>query len=187
MRVDINVLHEHVSSVIHDLALGDVVDYVYKVLNNRAKKAAFSETAKLEDWKSLNTWLRDAAAGEMATPSFADKGVPVHPHRVHEKSKLGFNIVTALLQPTGFAQTAVVVGKRAMIRGALAFSSSRSRLYRQVMDASAFMRTRYELNAWNKDVQDTMDALRGEGRLLPSWIGRRCSCRSRRPSRSSTR
>ena len=170
VRMDINVLHEHVSSVIHDLALGDVVDYVYKVLNNGATKAAFSETAKLEDWKSLNTWLKDAAAGEMAARSFADKAFR-YIRIGFTKSKLGFNIVTALLQPTGFAQTAVVVGKRAMIRGALAFSSSPVKAYRQVMDASAFMRTRYELNAWNKDVQDTMDALRGKAGLLPSWIG----------------
>lgn len=170
VRMDINVLHQHVSSVIHDLALGDVVDYTYKVLNNGATKAAFSETAKLEDWKALNIWLKDAAAGEMAARTFADKAFRWI--RIgFTKSKLGFNIVTALLQPTGFAQTAVVTGKRAFLRGALSFASSPVAAWKQVQDASAFMRARYSLNAWNKDVQDTLDALRGKHGLIPSWVG----------------
>jgi hypothetical protein len=87
------------------------------------------------------------------------------------KSRLGFNVVTAALQPTGFLQSAVVVGKANMIRGITSFMSSPREAYKQVMERSDFMRTRYELSAWNKDVQDTLTALRGKHGIIPSWVG----------------
>jgi hypothetical protein len=170
VRMDINVLHSHVDQVIHDLALGDAVEYVWKVLNHGTVKAAFSSVGKLESHKWLNLWLKDAAAGEMGARSSLDSAFRWI--RVgFTKSRLGFNIVTAALQPTGFLQSAVVVGKANMIRGMTSFMSSPREAYRQVMERSDFMRTRYELSAWNKDVQDTLTALRGKHGIIPSWVG----------------
>lgn len=170
VRMDINVLHSHVDQVIHDLALGDAVEYVWKVLNHGTVKAAFGSVGKLESHKWLNLWLKDAAAGEMGARSLYDSAFRWI--RIgFTKSRLGFNLVSAALQPTGFLQSAVVVGKANMIRGITAFASSPREAYKQVMERSDFMRTRYELSAWNKDVQDTMTALRGKHGLLPSWIG----------------
>jgi hypothetical protein len=170
VRMDINVMHSHVDQVVHDLALGDAVEYVYKVLNHGDVKAAFNAVGKLESQKWLNLWLKDAAAGEMGARNSLEQAFRWI--RVgFTKSRLGFNIITAALQPTGFLQSAVVVGKSNMIKGLTTFLSSPREAYKQVMERSDFMRTRYELSAWNKDVQDTMAALQGKFGLVPSWVG----------------
>jgi hypothetical protein len=170
VRMDINVLHSHLDQVIHDLALGDAVEYVWKVLNHGTVKSAFGRVGKLEAHKWLNLWLKDAAAGEMGARSVLDSAFRWI--RVgFTKSRLGFNLITAALQPTGFLQSAVVVGKANMLSGLREFLSSPRAAYQQVMQRSDFMRTRYELSAWNKDVQDTMTALRGKHGIIPSWAG----------------
>ncbi|WP_320194955.1 hypothetical protein RMR10_011875 [Agrobacterium rosae] len=116
VMIDIGVLHGHVNQVIHDLALSEVVANSWRILQNNEVKSAFLDRGLKSDFDSLEVWLQDVASGEVRGADFMNRwarkmksGFTV--------SKLAFNLTTVLLQPTGLAQSFVVVGKKNMLLG----------------------------------------------------------------------
>jgi hypothetical protein len=114
--IDIAVMHGHVNQVIHDLALSEVTANAWRVLQNNDVKSAFLDRGLKSDFEALEVWLQDVASGEVRSSDFMSKwsrkmksGFTV--------SKLAFNLATVLMQPTGLAQAAVVVGKKNLVLG----------------------------------------------------------------------
>lgn len=160
VMLSMNVLHSHINSVVMDLALGDAVNYVDRVLRRPQVRQALIETGNLDALETWKLWLKDVATGEIG----ARTGVEQVAQLVRfgfTKSKVGFNAMTVVLQLTGLAQTIPVVGAGHVARAALDFAGRPREAIRQVMAESTFMRTRYELNTFNKDIAAVQEALRG--------------------------
>ncbi|QIB38119.1 hypothetical protein G3A56_09060 [Rhizobium oryzihabitans] len=163
--IDIGVLHGHVNQVMHDLALSEVVANAWRILQNNEVKSAFLDRGMKSDFDALEVWLQDVASGEVRGADFMNRwarklksGFTV--------SKLAFNLTTVLLQPTGIAQSFVVVGKKNMLLGMqdvfrrpLSGPGSAASI---IIDKSPFMRERE--TTFNKDVYDIL----GEVRAGPS-------------------
>ncbi|WP_313609250.1 hypothetical protein [Rhizobium sp.] len=155
--IDLGVLHGHVNQVIHDLALSEVVANSWRILQNNEVKSAFLDRGMKSDFDALEVWLQDVASGEVRGADFMNRwsrklksGFTV--------SKLAFNLTTVLLQPTGLAQSFVVVGKKDMLLGIqdvfrrpLSGPGSAASI---IIDKSPFMRERE--TTFNKDIYDIL-------------------------------
>jgi hypothetical protein len=159
VMLSMNVLHGHINNVIMDLALGDVVNYADRVLTRTQVRQSLIDTGNLDTLETWKLWLKDTATGEIG----ARTGVEQMAQFVRfgfTKSKIGFNAMTVALQLTGLAQTIPVVGSTHTAAAALDLAGRPRAAIRQVMAESPFMRARYELNTFNKDISSIQEALR---------------------------
>jgi len=168
VMLSMTVLHSHINNVIMDIALGDAVNYVDRVLRRPQVRQALIETGNLDALETWKLWLKDVATGEIGARSGVEQ-VSQFVRLGFTKSKVGFNAMTVVLQLTGLAQTIPVVGSKQAAQAALDMAGRPRAAIAQVMADSAFMRTRYALNTFNKDIAAVQDALRsgapvGEGR-----------------------
>lgn len=154
VRLGLGVIDQHLHEITRDIALGNEVGFVNRVLHDRTLQSAFAKTGNSEALAALKLWLQDAAVGEIAARGIVNQSAAWV--RVgFTKAKLAWNMTTTLLQVTGLPQTMVVVGQRAFAHGAGKFASNPRAMHRHIMEQSAFMRARYQTNSWNKDVSDT--------------------------------
>ncbi|HEY9146835.1 MAG TPA: hypothetical protein VIN36_09140 [Thiobacillus sp.] len=160
--LDLSVLHQHINQVTYDLALGDAVAYAVRVLHSFDVRRAFEDTGKLESWQALDIWAQDVAAGEIITGDALSKGMR-WVRTGFTASVLGWNIGTALIQPTGYAQTMAVIGPKYAYRGVQALLSrpwhGERGVFAQVYAQSTFMRDRSQ--TFNKDIGDALRQMKG--------------------------
>lgn len=167
--LDLSVIDSHLTEVIRDIALSEPVAHVYKVMNSAPVRQAMTLTGNKPVEATLERWLKDAAAGELAAQGFLEKST-AWLRTGFSKSKMAWKATTMLLQFTGVFQTAVVVGKANFAAGAGRWMQNPRKWHQHIMAESAFMRTRYELQAWNKDVQDTRTFLNAMAGPTPTRV-----------------
>ena len=141
LQLDMSVLHNHLSQVLYDIEIGEAVTNSWRVLQDNRIKDAFTNSGKRADFEALEIWLQDVAAGDRVMARGIEKGLR-HLRSGFVISRLAINVSTALIQPSGLAQTAVVVGKRATLAGTAEYLKNPKRWVDDVMASSAFMRER---------------------------------------------
>ncbi len=163
IRLDLNVIDIHLRDIIRDVSLGDEVQGLQRILNDKRFRMAMRKTNNLEALKQLNLWLTDSAVGES----------PAHHIVVRAarwirggfvKSKLGLSATVALLQFTGFFQSMAAIGTTTLAKGLGTFAKNPAFWWKRVPEMSAFINARYEIGAWNRDVQDVQQH-------IDSWFG----------------
>jgi len=154
VRLSLNVLDNHLREIVRDIAIGDEVNYLRRLLSKKDLRDSFFRTGNEQLLEALNLWLTDAAVGELpaegiveSTTSWIRTGFT--------KAKLGWNLMTMMLQFTGFFQSAAVIGSKNMTIGLAKFMRNPAFMWTDVMERSKFLNTRYDVGAWDKDVQDT--------------------------------
>lgn len=163
VRLDLNVIDIHLRDVIRDLALGDEVNAIQRVINDKRFRSAMRKTGNLEALKQLNLWLTDAAVGDSPANHIAVKTAR-YIRGGFVKAKLGLSATVTLLQFTGFFQSIAVVGSKTMGIGVGKLMSNPAKWWKYVSETSAFIKSRYEVGAWNRDVQDVQAH-------VDSWFG----------------
>lgn len=168
VMIDIGVLHGHVNQVIHDLALSEVVNNSWRILQDGRVKDSFLNKGRKTDFDTLEVWLQDVATGEMRPADVFNK-LARRARTGFTVSRLAFNLSTVALQATGNVQSIVVVGKRNFARGvgdlfrydANPWKSINSAAA-EVMGMSPFMRERQ--STFQKDIYDILgDTKQGPG------------------------
>lgn len=166
LKLDLSVLHGHVNQVITDLALGDAVNDVARVVAHKDFVSAMEASGNQWALNALELWLKDTAAQEVVATDVASR----FGRRVRTGftiSKLAWNLGTILLQPTGLAQSVPDVGyknlARAMARVIRSDWTGEDNIVAQVRARSKFMATRGA--SFNKDIQMTLNAMKDSG-----WI-----------------
>lgn len=151
LMLDMSVAFTHMRDVVRDIALSEAVDNANRVLNHNDVTQAFIEAGRKADHDVLNLWLKDVARGPIvhtdALNQFA-RFVKTN----FTLSRLALNLKTVLLQATGVAQSAVVVGRRPMARAYADYLKRPAESAAEVMAASEFMRRRQ--TTFDKDIQD---------------------------------
>lgn len=154
IRLGLNTIDFHLREIIRDIAIGDEINYVKRLLDHDDVRDSFTNTGNEKALEALNLWLTDAAIGELAAEGAVEQGA-AWIRTGFTKSKLAWNIVTTFLQFTGFFQTMAVIGSQAYGHGIGRMMKNPKQAYVDVMSMSSFMKTRYKDNTWNKDVADT--------------------------------
>jgi len=153
VRLSLKVLDSHMREIIRDIAVGDEVNYLKRLLAKQDVRNAFERTGNGVALETLDLWLTDAAVGEL--PAEGTWELSLSWIRTgFTKSKLGWNLMTTMLQFTGWFQSAAMIGSKSMGIGLAKFVRNPSASWTHVMQRSKFLNTRYNVGAWDKDVQD---------------------------------
>lgn len=143
--------------VIHDLAFHEWLIDVNKLLRSDKINDAIRETYGPSAVRQLKTWIEDTARGEQGLQAEMDsmlgrlrQGVSV--------AGLGFNVMSAAIQPIGLTQSVVRVGGKWIGRGVAQYLANPLGKAREVNARSEFMasraRTRFrELNELRNQVE----------------------------------
>jgi putative nucleotidyltransferase with HDIG domain len=106
-----SVITQHFSEVIHRLSWQDYMTDANRVLSSNALDTAIRERHGPEILKSMRDDLKDTAIGDLGAQNIAEAAVS-HVRNGATIVGLGFRLTTALMQFTGFTQTAVRIGPK---------------------------------------------------------------------------
>lgn len=154
INLDIGLSMQHVNDVLYDLELGEEVAASWRILAKL--KDDFWSKGKHEDYAALESWLKDVGAGER-TAAHGWGRIMQSLRSGFAFSRLALNLVTVALQPTGIAQSFVVVGKADMARGIVKFASNPSRWANDITSASPFMAERQK--TFQRDIHNIIGNL----------------------------
>lgn len=153
LRLDLGVAVEGMRSSIRVIALSEAVDNSARLLRDKEVRQTFIERGLDHEWKMLDLMLQDVASGPVFHDNIFEKGARILKNNVSAMF-LGANIKTAILQVTGAAQSAAVIGKRNLARGYLAYARNPVELVTRIKAVSPFMAERHR--TFNKDFADMM-------------------------------
>jgi hypothetical protein len=135
-----------------------------KLLRSQSIDQAIRTQYGPEFKQQLKTWVEDVAAGERGVQNEAEIGLNYLRQSV-SAAGLGFNVMSALQQITGFNQSIIKVGVGYIGRGIAKTIGNPRDAMREVNEKSSFManrsRTQFrELNELRNMVQDETAAMR---------------------------
>lgn len=171
VRLNLNVIDIHLRDVIRDLSLGDEVNAIQRVINDKRFRSAMRQTNNMETLKVLNLWLTDSAVGESAANHIVTKSARwIRGGFV--KAKLGLSATVSLLQFTGWFQSAATIGSTVLAKGVGEFAKKPMFWWTHVPEMSPFIKARYDIGAWNRDVQDVQAHINSFFGVVPT-MGKR--------------
>jgi hypothetical protein len=181
-------MYSGINDVIHDLSWHEWLIDANRLMRSDKFDNAVRTRYGPEYIRQLKDWIKDVAAGESQVTTEGERMLSWMRQNV-SAAGLGFNLVSAAMQVTGFTNSFVRVGTAWVGRGIAATISNPKRAYAMVADKSEFMRNRSrtqfrELNELRNMVQDQSRADRtwrtGVYFLMmrmqqvvdvPTWIG----------------
>lgn len=151
-------MYSGVNDVIHDLAWHEWLIDANRLLRSNTIDAAIREHYGPEAKQQFKTWVQDVAEGDKAAANAGEAALGRLRQGV-SAAGLGFNVMSAAIQITGFNQSIVRVGAPWIGRGVAKYLGDPLGLTRTVNEMSSFMenraRTRFrELNELRNRVQD---------------------------------
>lgn len=172
VRLGLGGIDQHLREVIRDIAIGDEINYVMRLLNSETVRRAFTFTNNEIALKELVLWATDAAVGELPAQNIWEKMAGWS--RVgFTKSKLAFSVTVTLLQMTGAFQSMAFIGKRNFMMGFGKFLQNPVGHYNYVMEHSKFMHTRYGvMQSFSVEVADAQAFMRGVFGPVPTAFSR---------------
>lgn len=165
-RLDLSVLPQHLSQVVHDLTHRRAVIDIARLIADDGVREAIEATAGREAYRLLRPWLTNVAA-----PAY-DPGVGLESILARARTgttivNMGLKITTALSQPLGYLTTISHVGPR---WAAIGLKEVFGKGPRSIVDARdfAFSRSaelRNRAKSFDRDVHDTVRRLTKAGPL----------------------
>ncbi|MEY2653418.1 MAG: Bordetella virus [Pseudomonadota bacterium] len=181
-------IYHGVQEVIHDLAWHEWLIDSNKLLRAPAIADAMRERYGPDSHRQFKTWVQDIAQGDTAARSEGERALAWIRQGV-SISGLGFNVMTAMIQPLGITQSIVRVGPRYVGKGIAEYIASPVTSTKKVHGMSEFMRTRSqtrlrelaEVRAQVKGRTKVREAIDGSAYFLmlqmqqavdvPTWLG----------------
>lgn len=181
-------VYSGVNDVIHDLAFHEWLIDVNKLLRSDKINDAIRTTYGPEAVRQLKTWIEDTARGEAGLQAELDSALGRLRQGV-SVAGLGFNVMSAIMQPLGLTQSIVRVGAPWIGKGLAQYVGAPVAKTREVNAKSDFMagraRTRFrELNELRNQVEGQSGTREFVGRYgyflmmrmqqavdVPTWLG----------------
>jgi hypothetical protein len=135
-------IYNGVQEIIHDLSWHEFLIDANRLIKNKSIAAAMRETYGPEAHQQFKGWLEDVAAGEAPSRAAGEKALAWIRQGV-SISGLGFNVMSAMMQPLGLTQSIVRVGAPWIARGVAKAIGSPIETTAEISDKSTFMRTRF--------------------------------------------
>jgi hypothetical protein len=157
-------MYSGVNDVIHDLAWHEWLIDANRLLRSQRIDQAIRTTYGPEVKQQFKSWVNDVAEGEKGAQNAAEAALGRLRQGV-SAAGLGFNVMSAAIQITGFNQSIVRVGAKWIGRGIAQYVGSPIAKSREVVGKSTFMadrsRTQFrELNELRNQVQGQTAAMR---------------------------
>lgn len=153
-------IYRGINEVIHDLTWHEWLIDSNKLLGSEKVDRAMRETYGPEVTRQFKTWREDVATEAARMNTAVDSALGIVRQNV-SVTGLGFNVVSALLQPFGMTQSVVRVGAGWITKGVGQYVAQPIAKTREVREKSEFManraRTRFrELNELRNQVQGSI-------------------------------
>ena len=148
-----------VNDVIHDLAWHEWLISTNRLLNDFKFANAVRETRGWEFLKQLRDWTKDNATGARGQ-QVAGEAALSWLRRNISASGLGFNVVSAAMQITGFNQSIVRIGAKYVGQGIVQFSTSPFESAKTVAEKSSFMAERGRTQF--REINEIKNRVRGQ-------------------------
>lgn len=181
-------LYSGVNDVIHDLAWHEWLIDVNRLLKSQTIDTAIREHYGPEAVRQLKSWRDAVAEGDSASQEAIDSALSRLRQGV-SVAGLGFNVMSALMQPLGMTQSVVRVGAKWIGKGTMQYIGNPVAATQDVQERSEFMagraRTRFrELNEIRNNVQGETKARQAMTQTayflmmqcqqmvdVPTWLG----------------
>ena len=138
---DLSGVYSGVNDVIHDLAWHEWLIDVNRLLKSNAIDSAMRNAYGPDAVRQFKSWRDAIAEGDQASTDAIDIAIGRLRQSV-SVAGLGFNVMSALMQPLGFTQSVVRVGPAHVGRGILQYIGKPVEATRGVNEKSTFMRNR---------------------------------------------
>lgn len=138
---DLSGVYSGVNDVVHDLAWHEWLIDVNRLLKSTAIDSAMRNTYGPDAVRQFKTWRDAIAEGDQASGEAIDIALG----RLRQSvsiAGLGFNVMSALMQPLGFTQSISRIGAAHVGRGMLEYIGHPIEATREVNEKSTFMRNR---------------------------------------------
>lgn len=116
VRLDLGVIFEHVTQVIHDLSHHETLLDVNRVVNAKAVSSAIIDHYGNATLDQFTDAIEDIAAGDVLAQKTVERAVNWVRQGV-SIAAMGWNLMTSLLQPLGLSQSIVRIGPKWVGRG----------------------------------------------------------------------
>jgi len=161
VRLEMDVLFEHVAELIHDISHREAVLDVNRLLDHPEVKGAALNTAGPQFHRAMKQQVRDIAAGDVPALNWMDKTIN-HLRGGMSIAAMGWKLTTALVQVTGFLQSVPRVGVGPMVKHVGSFYGNPFAMKAKVdwaFSKSVELRTR--ANTYDRDIRDEMRKIEG--------------------------
>ena len=192
VRKDLDVLTEHVTQVVHDLAWHEWLIDANRLLGAKPIDAAIRRYYGPEVVRTLKDDILGIATGDAVAQSAIDRGLRALRANV-SRSTMGLSFTTAMLQPFGLTQSMVRIGVRPVLRGVARWAGDAARFESSLAwigEKSDFMRLRSK--TFNRELSEISGRVGGQSAAMqtidgtlfflttkmqmiadvPTWIGR---------------
>lgn len=151
-----------IQEVIHDLAWHETLIDANRLLKDEQVAAMIRSTYGPEAHQQLKNWLQDVAVGEGAARKAGEDALAWVRQGV-SVAGLGFNVMTALIQPLGLTQSMVRIGPQFVGRGLAKAMGSPIETTREISAMSDFMANRFLTR--NRELNELRNTVKGQTKV----------------------
>ena len=162
LLLDLSVTYNGLNEIIHDLTHREAVIDAARLLKSSSIDKAIRETLGAQAKQKLNKALEDIARGNTAPVNGFDKFSGLLRQNV-SMTGLGFNVVSAAVQITGFIPAVARLGGKYAWVGLSQYTTHPIKATRTAMEQSEFMRNRG--NTRLREIREVAATINGAGKI----------------------
>jgi hypothetical protein len=159
VRMDLKVLSEHMSNVIHDLTHRETIYYLNRLIKNENIQAALQGVVGKEVFKKIGPWIRRIANPRPPAWYWLDQTIQ-YANTSATMVAMGFKVTTAAVQFFGYSQSVVYLGKQWAWRGLTSFYSNPFENKEAIFARSTMMRNRTK--TLDRDIREAISHITGK-------------------------
>lgn len=153
VRLDLDVLSEHMHDVIHDITHRKAILYVNRLSNHPEIARSIKEVLGKEVYSQITPWLKSIAAPEPNYHGTLERMANWTRHSATIVA-MGFKVTTAMVQPMGYTQSAAYLGEEWSGKGLSTFYKNPEKNRQLILKKSVYMRNRSK--TLDRDVRDSV-------------------------------
>lgn len=162
LMLSLSGLYSGVNEIIHDLSWHEWLIDTNRLLRSETINNAIRDAYGADTVKQLRGWINDIAAGDKGAAHAGDVAAS-YLRRSVSMAGLGFNIMSALMQPIGITQSMVRVGYGWIGHGIQQFVASPLDTTRMVQEKSEFMRNRFSTQI--RELAELKNQVQGQNKV----------------------
>ena len=162
LLLDLSVTYNGLNEIIHDLTHREAVIDAARLLKSSSIDKAIRETLGAQAKRQLNKALEDIARGNTAPVEGLDKYSGLLRQNV-SMAGLGFNVVSAAVQITGFIPAVARLGGKYAWAGLSQYTTHPIKATQSAMEQSEFMRNRG--NTRLREIREVAATINGAGKI----------------------
>ena len=162
LLLDLSVTYNGLNEIIHDITHRETVIDAARLLKSSSIDKAIRETLGAQAKRQLNAALEDIARGNSAPVKGSDEWTGILRQNV-SMTGLGFNVVSAAVQVTGFIPAIARLGGKYAWAGLSQYTTHPIKATRTAMEQSEFMRNRG--NTRLREIREVAATINGAGKI----------------------